>query len=63
LSFEFADVHIRGGKFPAEVFQQFFFLFGVGFAFGEFDVRFDVAGERFKFFVRGKLIFDALAVA
>jgi hypothetical protein len=38
-------------------------LFGVGFAFGEFDVRFDVAGERFKFFVRGKLIFDALAVA
>jgi len=38
-------------------------LSGVGFAFGELDVRFDVAGERFEFLVGGELIFDALAVA
>jgi hypothetical protein len=38
-------------------------LFGVGFAFGELDVRFDVAGERFQLLIRGELIFDALAVA
>jgi len=38
-------------------------LFGVGFALGEFDVGFDVARERFQFFIRGKLIFDLLAVA
>jgi len=38
-------------------------LLGVGFAPGEFDVRFDVAGERFQFLIRGELIFDALAIA
>jgi hypothetical protein len=62
LRFEFADVGIRGGKFPAEVLQQFFFLFGVGFAFGEIDIRFNVAGERFQFLIGGELIFDLLAV-
>jgi len=38
-------------------------LFGVGFAFGEFDVRLDVARERFQFLVGDELIFDLLAVA
>jgi hypothetical protein len=38
-------------------------LIGVGFAFGKVNVRFDVAGECFQFFVGGELIFDALAVA
>jgi hypothetical protein len=38
-------------------------LLGVGFAFGELDVRFDVAGERFQLLICGELIFDALAVA
>jgi hypothetical protein len=38
-------------------------LFGVGFAFGEFDVRLDVARERIQFLVGGELIFDLLAVA
>jgi hypothetical protein len=38
-------------------------LFGVGFALGEFDIRLDVAGERFQFLIGGKLIFNALAVA
>jgi hypothetical protein len=38
-------------------------LFGVGFAFGELDVRLDVTGERFQLLIGGELIFDALAVA
>jgi hypothetical protein len=38
-------------------------LLGVGFAFGEFDVSLDVAGERFQFLIGCKLIFDAFAVA
>jgi len=38
-------------------------LSGVGFAFGEIDIRLDVAGERFQFLVGGELVFNALAVA
>jgi hypothetical protein len=38
-------------------------LFRVGFAFGEFDVRLDVADERLQFLIGGELIFDLLAVA
>jgi hypothetical protein len=38
-------------------------LFGVGFAFGELDVRLDVAGERFQLLIGGELILDAFAVA
>jgi hypothetical protein len=63
LGFEFTDVGIRASEFLAEILQQFLFLFGVGFAFGEFDVCLDVARERFQFLVRGKLIFDLFAVA
>jgi hypothetical protein len=38
-------------------------LLGVGFAARQFDVRFDIAGERFQFLIGGELVFDALAVA
>jgi len=50
FGFEAADVAVRGGKFLAEVLQQFFFV-DVGFAFGELDVRLDVARERFELLV------------
>jgi hypothetical protein len=63
LGFEFADVSIGVREFLAEVLQQFLFLFRVGFAFGEFDVRLDVADERLQFLIGGELIFDLLAVA
>jgi hypothetical protein len=38
-------------------------LFGVGFAFSEFDVGFDVAGESLEFLIGGELVFYLLAVA
>jgi len=38
-------------------------LIGIGFAFGELNICFDVAGEGFEFLVRGKLIFDLFSVA
>jgi hypothetical protein len=38
-------------------------LLGVALSACQFDVRFDVAGERLQFLVGGELIFDALAVA
>ena len=63
LGFKFPDVVIRRREFLAEVFQQFFFLICVGFAFGKVNVRLDVAGEGFELFVGGELIFDALPVA
>ncbi len=63
MGFEFADIRIRCGKFLVEVPQQFFLLFGVGFALGEIDVRFDIAGESFEFLIGGELVFYLLAVA
>jgi hypothetical protein len=38
-------------------------LLGVALAACQFDVSFDVAGERLQFLVGGELIFDLLAVA
>ena len=46
-------IGIRGGQFAVQILQQIFFLLGVGFALGEFDVRFEVAGERRELFVGG----------
>jgi hypothetical protein len=36
-------------------------LLGVGFGSGEFDVRFDIAGQRGELAIGGELIFGALA--
>jgi hypothetical protein len=38
-------------------------LSGVGFALGEVDIGFDIAGKRNEFFVRSDLIAGALAFA
>jgi hypothetical protein len=38
-------------------------LLGVALSACQFDVGFDVAGERLQFLVGGELIFDVLAVA
>jgi hypothetical protein len=38
-------------------------LLDVGFFPGEVDVRFDVAGNRGEFFVRGNLLFGAFSLA
>jgi hypothetical protein len=62
LGFEFGDVGIRGGEFAVQLFQQIVFLLRVGLFQREIDVRLDVPGDGGEFFIRGDLLFGALAV-
>jgi hypothetical protein len=63
LGFQLGDVGIGGGEFAVQILQQVVFLFGVGFFLGKIDIRFDVARDGGELFVRGDLLFSALAIA
>ena len=63
FGFEFADVGISGGELFVEIFQQFVFLFDVGFLLGKVDVGLDIAGAGCEFIVGGNLFFGTFAIA
>ena len=62
MRFEFANVCIGSGQFPAEVLQKIFALLGVGFRLGKLNVGLEVSRKRAKLCIGGKLILGALAL-